>query len=63
MLLALLYKRRKEFWIKCAVSSRFIIQFSTAHAQSVLQNAVVKELLSEVKQMHDFLQIYPTYEV
>lgn len=63
MHLALLYKRRKEFWIKYAISSKFVIWFSTAHAQSILRNAVVKEMLSEVKQVHDFLQIYPSYEV
>lgn len=63
MLLALLYKRRKEFWIKYAVSSKFIICFSTAYVQSILQNAVVKEMLSEVNQMHVCLQICPSYEV
>lgn len=63
MLLALLYKRKKQFWIKCAVSSKFVIWLSTAYAQSVLQNTVVKEMLSEVKQMNDFLQIYPSYDV
>lgn len=56
-------QEKEEFWIKLSVSSKFILWFSTANAQSILQNAVVKETLSEVQQMHDFLHIYPSSEV